>query len=104
MKEILARITGDDNEALAAKIARKAISALEGQVAALNAKLVDDENLVEDRQEALEKAIYPSEMITDNRAYCSNIARCQESLDHAKKQVETTKESTAYFLDLLSKA
>ncbi len=104
VKEVLARLTGDDVSAVAAKIARKSISALEGQVAALNGKVVDDENKVEDAQDALNMAIYPTAVPTDSGQYCRNIIRAQENLDKAKEDLEATKASIAFFKGILEQA
>lgn len=101
VKEVVARITGDGAEATAQKVGRKAMSALESQVAALKAQLVDDETRVEDAEEALNVAIYPTEMFRDNRAYCANIARAQANLDEAVERKTATEESIVFFKTLL---
>jgi hypothetical protein len=101
VKEVIARLTGDDNEAVAQKVARKAMSALEGQVAALKGQLIDDEQGVEDAQETLANAIYPTETFRDNKAYCQGIVNAQEKLDAATETLDSTKESIAFFSKLL---
>jgi len=101
VKEVVARLKGDDNEVVAQKVARKAMSALEGQVAALKAQLVDDEQRVEDAQERLDNAIYPTEVFTDNRMYCQRIVAAQESLDSANEVLTATQESIEFFTKLL---
>ena len=101
-KEVLAKLKGDGNEALANKIARKAISAFEGQIAALKAKEVDDENTVEDAQEAFANAIYPTSMFSDNKSYCQNIVFHQQLLDAANDILQQTKDSITFFEGLLN--
>ena len=103
VKEVINRIKGDDKEALANKIARKALSAIEGQIAALRAKEVDDENALEDAQEAFDNAVYPTELFTDNKAYCAQIASKKEKLNAAKDNLEQTKDSIAFFESQLAK-
>jgi len=103
LKEVMNRLSGDQDAALAAKITRKAISAFDSQIAGLNAKLVDAEEAVENAEEELKEAIYPKVMITDNRQYCNNIVKSAERLDNAKEEVKTIKESLDFFNDLLSK-
>ena len=62
IKEVTARLKGDEAGVIAAKVERKALSAINGQLAALKAKLVDDETAVEDAEEALETVdIYRAE-------------------------------------------
>lgn len=101
VKQVVARLAGDDNEVVAQKVARKAMSAMEGQVAALKAQLVDDEQRVEDAQERLDNAIYPTTMFSDNRAYCQSIANAQANLDAAKETLKETQDSIEFFKTLL---
>ena len=103
VKTVVARLKGDDAEVLALKIERKANSALKGQLAALEAKVVDLENIVSDKEEALSNAIYPSTLFTDNSAYISSIQRAQTSLDDAKANLQQVVESIEYFTNLQSK-
>lgn len=103
MKEITARLKSDDGAVIAAQNERKANSAIKGQLAALNAKLVDDESHVEDKTEAYKVALYPTTRITDNQAYVRNIVNAKENLDGANSTLESTKESIAFFEELLKK-
>jgi len=103
VKEVLNRLKGDDKEALAAKISRKAISAIEGQLASLRAKEVDDENAVEEAQEAINNALYPTEMFTNNKSYCDSIVDKQEELYEAEDTLKQTKESIVFFNSILEK-
>jgi hypothetical protein len=101
VREVTARLKGDEAGVVAAKNARKAESALKGQIAALEAKLVDDESTVEDRKEALQNAKFPTTPITDNQNYIQNIRRAQEGVDSAEETVADTKFSIEYFQGLL---
>ena len=103
VNEVLARLKGDDSEALANKISRKAISALQGQVAALDAKQVDDENALEDAQEALNNTIYTTTLFSDNKAYCESIVRAQTTVDNKQDGLDATKASITYFKGVLAK-
>ena len=102
VKEVIARLKGDNAEALGAKIARKAISSVEGQLAALKARQVDLEDQVEDAEEALKVAKFPIEMITDNQGYVSNIRRKLDALEEAKTNLADVKESIKFFEGLLN--
>ena len=95
--EVTARLKGDTDGVLAAKIARKAISAVDSQLAALKAKEVDLENSLEDAKEALKNAKYPTEMITDGQSYIRGIQRSQESLDKANDDLKDVVDSIQYF-------
>lgn len=101
VKQVVARLKGDDAEVTAQKIARKAISAVEGQLAALNAKQVDLEGTVEDGIEALNNAKYPTTMITDNQSYIRQIQNAQRDLDQAQDELKDVEDSIKYFQDLL---
>lgn len=101
IKEVTARLKGDEAGVIAAKVERKALSAINGQLAALKAKLVDDETAVEDAEEALNNAIFPTSVFTDNGMYVRNIQARQEHLDSAKATLDSTKETIAYFENLV---
>lgn len=103
LKEVVSRLKGDDAEAKGAKIARKAVSALEGQIASLNSKKVDLENNLEDAQEALSNATYPTEVFTNNQTYVQGILNAQQSVDQAKENLESTEKAITYFTSLLAK-
>lgn len=103
VKQILAKLKGDDKEALAAKIARKAVSAVDAQLAALNSKKVDTELEIEEAEEQLESSIAPEVMINDNQRYINNIKTSQEVLDKKKEQLEDINTSIKYFTELQSK-
>ena len=101
IKEVTARLKGDEAGVIAAKVERKALSAINGQLAALKAKQVDDETAVEDAQEALNNAIFPTAVFSDNRWYVTSIQNAQDRLESAQLNLEATKESIAFFEDLL---
>jgi xanthine dehydrogenase iron-sulfur cluster and FAD-binding subunit A len=103
VKEVLHRLKGNDDEALANKIARKAISAITGQISALEGKVIDDEQSVEDAQEALDNATYPVSMFKDSKTYCQQILKAQESLNDAQAELKNTKDSIEFFKNLLTK-
>jgi len=103
VKEVVARIKGDDAEVLGAKIARKAISAVEGQIAALQARLVDAEDAVETAEEKLKDAMFPSSMIHDNKNYCDAIVRAQDTLQVKQTELESVQHSIEVFRGILDK-
>ena len=102
IKQVVAKLKGDNNEELAAKIARKAVSAVESQLAALRSKEVDLENTLDDANELLDGAMFPTEMITDSQNYILKIQRAQEAKNTAEEQLENVKESIVYFEALLA--
>jgi hypothetical protein len=103
IKEVSNKLKGDNVEALAAKISRKALSAVDGQIASLNSKKVDLENSLEEAQEALSEAIYPTTVFSSNEAYIQGILRAQKSVDQAQESLDATNEAHKYFTALVAK-
>lgn len=102
IKQVVARLKGDDAEVQAAKISRKVLSAVDGQLAALRAKEVDMENALEDAKEALDNAKYPTVVFTNNQNYIQNIQSAQTNYDRAEEELTSVKESITYFENLLN--
>ena len=102
VKEITARLKGDNDGALAAKIVRKAISAVESQIAALKAREVDLEGLLEDAKEAYKISRAPLEMITDNQSYIREIKKAKEAEEKAVEELQDVVDSIKYFEELLN--
>ncbi len=102
IKEVTARLKGDEAGVVAAKVERKAQSAINGQLAALRAKLVDDETAVEDAEEAFNTAVFPTSVFTDNRHYVTQIQSANTRLEAAKEELEATKEAIAFFEKLVA--
>jgi ubiquinone biosynthesis protein UbiJ len=98
-EEVLARLTGDDNAAVAAKNERKARSAFNQQISAKEAQIVDAEVAVEEAQEALNDALYPTTLINSTEEYISNIAEAQDVLTTAKDELETLRAQLKFFQD-----
>lgn len=99
-KEILARLKGDENQAIAAINERKARSAFKGQVSALESKIVDLEDVVTEKKEALENAIYPVTKITNNQNFIDAVMAAKNALVEAEEDLEDAKEALAFFQDL----
>lgn len=102
VKEVLARIQGNEAEALANKNGRKAINALQGQISSLNYKLIQDEEALENANERLDNAIYPTTSIEDQKSYCQGILNAQEAVDAAEANLKATKDSIAVFTGILN--
>ena len=96
-KQVLAQLAGDTDGVIAAQNERKCLSALESQIAVLNGKVVDQEETVKDREEALNKAKFPSVKVVDRDAYLRGIKEAQARLDDAQSTLNDTNESIAYW-------
>jgi hypothetical protein len=97
VKQVKAQLTGDQTEVVALKNARKADSAVNGQLAALKSRLVDLEGTVEDREESLHLVKFPKDLITDNQSFIRRINESQEMLDDAYDALVDVKSSIDYF-------
>lgn len=101
VQETIAYITGDTDKAVALKNERLAKSAIKGQISALEGALVEAEVNVENAQENLKKATYPSELISSAQGYYNRILGCQEALDDCMSDLEDLQDSLKYAQDLL---
>jgi outer membrane protein TolC len=104
IKQVVARIQGDDAKVIAAKNERKAKAAFQQQIATLRAEEVEMENNVEEALEVYENALYPSTRIGDNVTYLSNIVNAKQRLDDAQADLEATKDSISFFEAEMKKA
>jgi len=102
VKQTLAMITGDEKTVISTKNERKSNSAINGQLAALKSKLVDDESALEDAEELLKNAKFPSSLITDNPCYIESIKRANSRVQSAKNTIADTKYSIEFFESILA--
>lgn len=101
VKQAIASIKGDDAAALAQKNYRTANAATKGQLAALEAKKVRDEDNVAAAQERLDAVKYPAERITNSEEYILDLVHANRVLVSAKDELDSTEESIKFFNDLL---
>ena len=97
----IAFITGDTDTAIALKNERQSKSAIKGQISALEGALINAETKVEVAEEALERAIHPTSLITDHSTYYRNIVKAQQDLDDANEELQAVLESKDYAEHLL---
>ena len=102
VKEVLARITGDEKAVIAEKNYRKASAAAKGQIASLEAKLVGAEDQLDNANEALVVAKYPTTSIGEGKNYIQGIIDAQASVDNAQKNVDDIKASIKFNQGLLA--
>lgn len=102
VKQVIAKLKGDDAEVVAQKNFRKASAAVKGQIAALEARKVDDEMAVENAKEAFNDALYPT-VVTDAQVYTSNLVKAKKVVEQAEEQLKATEDSIAFFTELADK-
>jgi len=88
VNQFLAYVKGDSAEAQAEKAWRQAKSALNSEIARLDAVTVDLETDIENAQEALSKArINNGNQIEDRSAYLVNLLRAKNTLQAAEENL-----------------
>ena len=98
----IAFITGDTDTAVALKNERLGRASIKGQLSALEGALVNAEVNVETAKENLEKAIYPTVLISNQQSYYSNIIRAQEALTDAQDGLDDILLAINYATNLLN--
>lgn len=94
---VVKKIKGEAADLLAAKIEKKAKSALLSQVASLQSKKVDLEDKLDTAEAELEAAIYPEVMIISSERYAESIKFAQGKVDTAEDAIEAVEESIEYY-------
>lgn len=97
LKETLARITGNADKVIAEKNYRKATAAIKGQLASLEATLVNAEDELETANEALNDASYPTILIGASSNYIEGLAMAQDNVDAAQDHVKDVKASIEFY-------
>jgi len=98
----VAFITGDTNTAVALKNERLGKASIKGQLSALEGALVNAEVDVETAKDNLEKAIYPTTLITNQQYYYQNIVAKQEALNSAQEALVDIELAIDYAMTLLN--
>lgn len=99
-KEVLARITGDKDQVIAEKNYRKASAQINGQIASLQSKLVEDEQRVEDAQDKLNEAKYPTTLVDGD--YLNDVVEANDQVEYAQAVLDETNKSIAFYKALLA--
>ena len=97
----VAFLTGDTDTTLALKNERLAKAAIKGQLSALEGQLVTNEVKHENAKEALEKAIHPTSLISNQESYVVNILDAEEKLNEALETLKATQTTIDYLNTLL---
>lgn len=99
-KIVLAKITGDKSIETAERNFRKADSALSGQIAALNSRVIDLENALEDSKESYENAKYPTELIGETSSYLRQVKSAKETVDNNQSLLDEVNASLKFYKEL----
>lgn len=101
VKQAMAFITGDTNEVIAQQNFRSADAAVNGQIYAQKAKLVQAEQALEAAKKKLEAAKYPISNITNTEAYINNLVEANNNVEVAQEKVEMITKAITFFSGLV---
>jgi multidrug resistance efflux pump len=88
VKQFVALIKGDEAEATAAKVQRKAVSSLEARLAALDAHVVDAEQEVEEAEENLVNVrLNHGKQIGDRETYVDALLAAHNRVENSKTKL-----------------
>lgn len=102
VKQALAFITGDSNQVVAEQNYRSADAAINGQVYAQKAKLVQAEQKLETAKKAFEEAKYPTTVIRSTENYVQSVVAANNSVELAQEEVDEVKKAISFFEGLIA--
>lgn len=100
VKEVMARLQGDDDKVVAERNYRLANAAVKGQLSSLDGKQVEAEVTLESAKEKLNSAKYPTTLISNSSDYIRSISRAQDQVDEAQEELNNVNSSIEYFKGL----
>jgi hypothetical protein len=101
-EEVIARLTGDNDAAVAAKNERKARSAFNQQISAKEAAIVDAEVNVEEKNEAYLNALYPTDLIDSTSDYIQTVVDAKDELTAAEDELKALQDQLSFFKTTLA--
>lgn len=96
LKTVIAKITGDKAQDIAASNYRKAKSILKQQTASQENTMIELEEKLAQAEEKLQNAKYPAVKIEDARVYLNTIVEAQEEVDDVKAEIQSVKDFITY--------
>jgi len=101
-KQALAFMSGDTDGVIAQQNFRKCSSALESQVAVLKGKRVDLEEAVGDKTEALQKAKFPADKVTDGQSFIRTVVQAKAAVEAAQADLDECNDTISYYEAILA--
>lgn len=97
VKQFVAKLSGDDNEALAQKALRQADSALKTQISNLTGDIINYEDALEAAKEAQASArVNDGKIISDRETYVENLLEAKNDVTEAEEALETHRAKIAF--------
>lgn len=100
--QIISFIKGEDAEQIAKRIQRRGVSNVKTQISLAESEIVTALDAVEDKKEGFKKAMAnDGNHITDNAGYTKNLKKAWEEIKNAKLEVESLRETLAFWKEIL---
>lgn len=99
-KEVKGRITGDKALVVAGRNERIALSEIDVQLAGLKHQRIKQERAVEEAEESLASAKYPTEIIENSGSYYQKIASAYQIVQNLKQELKDTEDSIKFATEL----
>ncbi len=103
-REVLSRLKNNNESTLVERIERKSRAAHQQQIAALENKIVDEEDAVSEGQVLLKDTIFPITITNDpnwGKEYVANINRIRIQVKTAEDTLAQTQEALNFFKNLI---
>jgi uncharacterized protein (DUF111 family) len=97
LKQVVARIKGDDAKTKAVRITRKCLSAIKAQIASLESEAENAKIRLEDAEERMKGAIYPDQLFEDSVDYLQSIANAHDEVEKARQRWDAIQQSIRFF-------
>jgi uncharacterized protein (DUF111 family) len=97
LKQVVARIKGDDAKTKAVRITRKCLSAIKAQIASLESEAENAKIRLEDAEEKMKGAIYPDRLFENSVDYLQSIAHAHDEVEKARQRWEAIQQSIRFF-------
>jgi hypothetical protein len=97
LKQVVARIKGDDAKTRAVRITRKCLSAIKAQIASLESEAENAKIRLEDTEEKRKGVIYPDQLFENSVDYLQSIAKAHDEVEKARQRWEAIQQSIRFF-------
>lgn len=101
VQQVISRSQESDIQKVAERNESKAKAAINQQIQALASSRVDAEIELEEAQEAMIAALYPTSPITNGNSYMQGIKKAKDALQSKEEALQNIEESSKYFQSLL---
>lgn len=102
VNQIINKLKGDDNKAIAVKIQTKAVSVIKAQLAAKNVALLDlEENIEKAKANLLDVKINKGKIIVTADNYIKNLLTANKNVKDAEEDLENHKKDISFLTSTL---